>query len=72
MSAPASARARDMAWPIPLVPPVTRAVWPSREKSCWIDVMVSCWGGVRVRNALGMMGEALGSFETGIETSEMG
>lgn len=31
MSAPASARARATACPIPLVPPVIRAVWPSRE-----------------------------------------
>jgi hypothetical protein len=58
MSAPASASARDMACPIPRVPPVTRAVWPSREKSCCTDVIVSCWVtewcGVKVRNALEM------------------
>lgn len=32
MSAPASARAKAIAWPIPRVPPVTRAVFPLREK----------------------------------------
>lgn len=31
MSAPHSANAIAAAWPIPLVPPVTTAVWPSRE-----------------------------------------
>jgi hypothetical protein len=41
MSAPASARARAIACPIPLVPPVTRAVWPAREKSSWtVDISV--------------------------------
>jgi hypothetical protein len=40
MSAPASARAMAMDWPMPRVPPVTRAVWPDREKSCWTVVMV--------------------------------
>lgn len=34
MSAPASARAIAMDCPIPLVPPVTRAVCSLREKSC--------------------------------------
>lgn len=32
MSAPASARAMATDWPMPRVPPVTTAVWPSREK----------------------------------------
>jgi hypothetical protein len=32
MSAPASAKAKAMAWPMPRVPPVTRAVLPLREK----------------------------------------
>lgn len=40
MSAPASARATAIACPIPRVPPVTRAVWPSSEKSCGIEVML--------------------------------
>lgn len=30
-SAPHSAREMATAWPIPLVPPVITAVWPSRE-----------------------------------------
>lgn len=33
ISAPASARATAIAWPIPRVPPVTRAIWPLRENS---------------------------------------
>ena len=33
MSAPASARAMAMAWPMPRVPPVTTAVCPVSEKS---------------------------------------
>ena len=33
MSAPASAKPIATAWPIPRVPPVIRAVWPSREKN---------------------------------------
>jgi len=46
-SAPDSANAIVMAWPIPLVPPVTKAVLPSKLKSCWIadivlDVCVMC------------------------------
>jgi hypothetical protein len=40
MSAPASARAMAIEAPMPRVPPVTRAVWPSREKSCWVAFMV--------------------------------
>ena len=32
-SAPASAKAKAIACPMPLVPPVTTAVWPLREKS---------------------------------------
>ena len=32
MSAPASASARAIDFPMPLVPPVTRAVLPAREK----------------------------------------
>lgn len=43
MSAPASARARAIDWPMPRVPPVTRAVWPSSEKSCCTDAMLMCW-----------------------------
>ena len=31
ISAPNSANAVALAWPMPLVPPVTTAVWPSRE-----------------------------------------
>ena len=31
ISAPHSANAMAAAWPMPLVPPVTTAVWPSRE-----------------------------------------
>jgi hypothetical protein len=37
MSAPASASAKAIAWPIPLVPPVTIAVFPLSEKS-WLTV----------------------------------
>lgn len=37
-SAPASARAMAMAWPMPRVPPVRRAVWPSREKRLLVVV----------------------------------
>ena len=40
MSAPASARAMAIAWPIPRVPPVTRTVWPEREKSSFTEVMM--------------------------------
>ena len=39
ISAPASASAKAMACPIPLVPPVTRAVWPSSENNCCIEFM---------------------------------
>lgn len=39
-SAPASANAIAIAWPIPRVPPVTRAVFPSREKSCWTEFIL--------------------------------
>jgi hypothetical protein len=46
MLAPASARARAMDWPIPRVPPVTRAVWPSRENSSCTAVMVKVWCGI--------------------------
>lgn len=35
MSAPASARAIATAWPMPRVPPVTRAVWFSKENIFW-------------------------------------
>ena len=44
ISAPASARAMAAAWPIPLVPPVTRAVCPSRE-NIWAvaDAMLCIW-----------------------------
>lgn len=38
--APASARAIAIACPIPRVPPVTKAVWPSRLNSCCTDVIV--------------------------------
>lgn len=38
MSAPASARAIAAAWPIPLVPPVTRAVCPSKENNLAVAV----------------------------------
>jgi hypothetical protein len=41
ISAPASASAMAIAWPIPRVPPVTRAVWPDREKSSCTVVIVS-------------------------------
>lgn len=41
ISAPASARAIVMAWPMPLVPPVTKAVCPSRENSCSTEVMIA-------------------------------
>jgi hypothetical protein len=37
MSAPASARASAIAWPIPRVPPVTMAVLPAREKRDGMD-----------------------------------
>ena len=40
MFAPASASAIAIAWPMPRVPPVTRAVCPSRENSCCTDAMV--------------------------------
>lgn len=44
ISAPASASAMAAACPIPLVPPVTRAVWPSREKSLAVaDDIVRVW-----------------------------
>lgn len=36
-SAPDSANAIAIDWPIPLVPPVTRAVLPSKLNSCWTD-----------------------------------
>lgn len=43
MSAPASARAIATAWPMPLVPPVMRAVCPSREKRALVvGDMVTC------------------------------
>ena len=51
MSAPASARAMAIDWPMPRVPPVTRAVWPSSEKSCCTDVMLAVLVDV-VRKAL--------------------
>ena len=44
MSAPASASAIAMACPIPLVPPVTRAVWPSSENNCCIEFMAEFAG----------------------------
>ena len=37
ISAPASARAIAMACPMPLVPPVTNAVFPSRENNCNVE-----------------------------------
>jgi hypothetical protein len=37
MSAPASARPMATAWPMPLVPPVIKAVWPSNENKDIID-----------------------------------
>lgn len=40
-SAPASARAMAMAWPMPRVPPVRRAVCPSREKSALVAIAVT-------------------------------
>lgn len=40
MSAPASASAIAIACPIPRVPPVTRAVCPSRENSCCTDAIL--------------------------------
>lgn len=40
MSAPISASAIAIAWPIPLVPPVTRAVWPWRENKSWTEGMI--------------------------------
>jgi hypothetical protein len=40
MSAPASARAIAIAWPIPRVPPVTSAVCPSRENNCITGAMI--------------------------------
>jgi hypothetical protein len=44
MSAPASARAIATAWPMPLVPPVMRAVCPSREKRALVagDMVICC------------------------------
>ena len=44
MSAPASARARAMACPIPRVPPVMTAVLPVREKSFIMASMVGMGG----------------------------
>ena len=43
ISAPASARAIAAAWPIPLVPPVTRAVCPSNENNFSIaeDILIT-------------------------------
>lgn len=40
MSAPASANAIAAAWPIPLVPPVTNAVCPSRENIFAVAVAI--------------------------------
>lgn len=37
-----------MAWPIPLVPPVTKAVCPSRENNCSTEVMIAGVVGVAV------------------------
>ena len=43
MSAPASARAKAIAWPMPRVPPVTRAVLPVKENK---DVTVAAIVGI--------------------------
>lgn len=40
-SAPASARAMATAWPMPRVPPVTTAVWPSRENRLGVAMLVN-------------------------------
>lgn len=40
-SAPASARATATAWPMPRVPPVTTAVWPSRENRLGAAILVN-------------------------------
>lgn len=40
-SAPASARAMATAWPMPRVPPVTTAVWPSRENRLGVAILAN-------------------------------
>lgn len=62
MSAPASASAYAMAWPIPRVPPVTMAVLPSREKRAGMDIfgllfvgwVVVCFGFRIIRQGRGV------------------
>jgi hypothetical protein len=74
MSAPASARAMAMDWPMPRVPPVTRAVWPDSEKSCWTVVMVVMSlekvFGMNARVRVAVSGVALG-VNTGLKHRRM-
>lgn len=50
-SAPASARATATAWPMPRVPPVTTAVWPSRENRLGVAILVN-WSWPRLLRTL--------------------